>query len=193
MQTTTNTTTATKSIGINAFALKREHALNVSWHEMIQEIESNWDRGVSKEPGIMIVPLPPNFVKGEVVTLKGGEPLIASFEARPGVNELPRKTIRGHYSLTPDPVKTADVIIYSKEKLGKDATTEFDWEIVTFRGMGDPNQPQALDSLLYNLFGGSGGTSIAADKTAEEKLAMIEASWNEWKDKVVLAVNTAKK
>ena len=181
----------TNTIGVNSYALKREYALNVTWPELIREIESNWDNGVSKEPGIVIVPITASFVKGEVVTLRGGEALVASFESRPGVNELPRKSIRGHYTLPPDPVKAADVILYSKEKLGQDATTSCDWEIVTFRGMGDPNQPQALDSLLYNLFAGSGGTSIAADKTAEEKLAMIEASWNEWKDKVILATPPA--
>jgi hypothetical protein len=185
MQTTTNT------IAVNSFALKREYALNVTWPELIREIESNWDNAKSTEPGIVIVPITPGFVKGEVVTLRGGEALVASFESRPGVNELPRKTVRGHYTLTADPVKAADVILFSKEKLGKDATTTCDWEIVTFRGMGDPDQPQALDSLLYNLFGGSGGTSIAAGKSAEEKLVMIEASWNEWKDKVILALPPA--
>jgi hypothetical protein len=182
------TTNTTDFIGVNAFALKREYALNVTWKELMLELESNWEDAKCTEPGIVIVSVPPSFIKGEVVTLKGGEALVASFEARHGVNELPRKTIRGHYTLNPDPVKAADVILYSHEKLGKDATTDCSWEIVTFRGMGDPDQPQALDSLLYNLFGGSGGTSIAKGKSAEEKLAMIEASWNEWKDKVVIAL-----
>jgi hypothetical protein len=102
------------------------------------------------------------------------------------VNEYPRKSIKGHHSLTPDPVKAADAIVYTKEKLGKDASTKCDWEIVTFRGLQNPNQPQALESLLYNLFKGSGGTEVATTATAEERLAMIANSWLEWHNKVVI-------
>ena len=187
MQTTqTNNTTNMQFIGINNYAKGRAHALNRTFDQLVEEIQTNWEKGVSKESGVLIVPINPDFVKGEVCTLKGGETLTATFEARKGVNELPRKGVKGHHTLTPDPVKSADIILYSREKLGKDASTEADWEVVTFRGMGDPDQPQALDSLLYNLFGGSGGTEVAANKTAEEKLQMIRASWSEWKDKVIL-------
>jgi len=184
---TTTTTTTTNMIEINNYAKKREHALNCTWSDLLTEVQSNWEKGVSKEPGILIVPINPALVKGELVTLKGGETLVASFEPRKGVQEDPRKNIRGHHSLTPDPVVAADVILYTHEKLKQDASTEAEWEIVTFRALSDPNQPQALDGLLYNLFGGSGGTLVAENKTAEEKLEMIRASWDEWKDKVIIA------
>jgi len=175
-----------QSIGINNYAKGRAHALNCSFDQLVEEIQTNWEKGVSKESGVLIVPINPAFVKGEVCTLKGGETLTATFEARKGVNELPRKSVKGHHTLTPDPVLSADVILYTHEKLGKDASTDMEWEVVTFRGMGDPDQPQALDSLLYNLFGGSGGTDSAANKSDTEKLQMIRASWGEWKDKVIL-------
>jgi len=187
MQTNT-TTTNMQSIGINNYAKGRVHALNCSFDQLVEEIQTNWEKGVSKESGVLIVPIDPLLVRGEVVTLKGGEQLTATFEARKGVNEMPRKSVKGQHTLTPDPVASADVILYSHEKLGKDASTDMEWEVVTFRGMGDPDQPQALDSLLYNLFGGSGGTDIAANKSDTEKLQMIRASWAEWKDKVILDV-----
>jgi len=174
------------NIGINDFARGREYALNCTWPELLEEIEKNWDQGSEKEPGVRIIQIDPKLVKGEVVTLKGGEKLIATFEPRKGVNEYPRKSIKGHHSLTPDPVKAADAIVYTKEKLGKDASTKCDWEIVTFRGLQNPNQPQALESLLYNLFKGSGGTEVATTATAEERLAMIANSWLEWHNKVVI-------
>lgn len=183
MQTTT---TNMQSIGINDYAKGRVHALHCTFEQLLEEIQSNWEKGISKEAGVLTVPIDPLLVRGEVVTLKGGEALVATFEARKGVNELPRKSVKGHHALTPDPVVSADVILYSHEKLGEDASTDMEWEVVTFRGMGDPEQPQALESLLYNLFGGSGGTEIAATRSAEEKLDMIKKSWSEWKDKVIL-------
>jgi len=188
MQTTTTNTHNRPTIGISKFCQdNRAHAKNCEWDVLIQEIEHKWESGVMKEAGIMIVPIDPSLVKGEVVTLFAGDPVSATFLPRKGVKESPRKAIRASNRLQPDPVYAADAIIYTKEKLGADASTGLDWELVTFRGLQDPDQPQHIDSLLPNLFGGSGGTEVAADKTAEQKLKMIEDSWREWQNKAIIA------
>lgn len=188
MQTTNTTQHHSPTIGISKFCWEnREHAKNGSWAALIEEIEAKWESGVMKEDGIMIIPIDPSFVKGEVVTLCAGDPVSATFIPRKGVKEEPRKAIRASHLLVADPVYAADAIVYSKEKLGAEASTGLDWELVTFRGLQDPNQPQALESLLANLFVASGGTEVAADKTPEEKLAMIEASYKEWHNKAIIA------
>jgi hypothetical protein len=144
---------------------------------------SFWTPG--DKPGIFHCTLPTSWVKGEIRTLQEGDSIqcVAVYAARPGVAEEPRLSFKA--KAAPDPVESADCIIYSHELLGKDASSEdSDYEIIVVRGMAEKPNPRALNTLLHNIFGLTGGTPV--EGTAEEKLEMIKESFLFWKDRIMV-------
>lgn len=170
-------------IAIHPIATRKP--INVSYDTLIDYVEANFTHKTKGDKdGIFHLSIPPEWVNGEIYTLKDGETLQAkvTFKSRKGVEETPRTEVK--VEATPDPVKTADVIIYTYELLGKDRSSEEEYEVIAIRGLLDKPNPRPLNTLLHNVFNQTGGTPV--EGTAEEKLKMIEESFLFWKDKVMV-------
>ncbi len=171
------------TIAIHPIATRRAHPFEPeALKSLIQSSRSSWTQG-DKE-GIFHCPIPKEWVKGEILTLKEGESYTAkvSFMARKGVAEQPRQEVK--VEGIADPVHSADVILYSNSLLGKDASSEADFEVIAIRGLTETPNPRPINTLLHNIFGMTGGTEV--EGTAEEKLEMIRQSFMFWKDKVMV-------
>jgi hypothetical protein len=144
--------------------------------------QATWTPG--DRPGIFHCSIPKEWANGEIVTLVPGTKYnaVVSLEARKGVDEQPRMTVK--VDEQPDAVESADVVLYSKELLGADASSSADYEIVAVRGLTAVPNPRTISTLLHNMFNMSGGTSV--EGTAEEKLEMIRQSFMFWKDKATV-------
>lgn len=170
-------------IAIHPTALRKP--INVGLSTLKEHIIAVWDtRTPGDRPGCWHISIPKEWVSGDIYTLKEGETLVGELEFKPrqGVKEEPRTSVK--YLVSPDPVISADVIIFSAESLGKDRSSEEDYEVIAIRGLLNKPNPRPLNTLLHNIFNQSGGTPV--EGSAEEKLKMIEESFLFWKDKVMV-------
>jgi hypothetical protein len=173
------------TIAIHPIATRKAHYfLPNELIEWVSTHQESWVPG-DKE-GVFHCTIPKEWVRGEILTLIEGVNYEAeiSFKARKGVNEDPRKEIKVKGIALPDSLDSADVILYSHALLGKDASSETDYEVIAVRGLTAVPNPRSLDTLLHNIFGMSGGTAV--EGSAEEKLEMIKASFLFWKDKAMV-------
>jgi hypothetical protein len=185
MHNASNTQTQNETmttVSVHPIATRTQH--NISFVELeahVSSVRSIWTKG-DKE-GIFHCPLPKEWVRGQIVTLKANELYEAkvTFSARKGVNEEARVEVK--VGANPDPVESADCILYSHELLGKDASSDAEFEIIAIRGLTDTPNPRPLNTLLHNIFQMSGGTPV--EGTDAEKLAMIKESFLFWKDKMM--------
>jgi len=174
--------TSTASVAIHPIATRTQH--NVTHVELVAHVSASkesWTAG-DKE-GIFHCPLPKEWVRGQIVTLKANELYEAqvTFSARKGVNEEPRAEVK--VNALPDPVESADCILYSHSLLGKDASSDSSFEIIAIRGLTATPNPRPLNTLLHNVFNQTGGTPV--EGTDSEKLEMIRQSFLFWKDKAM--------
>jgi hypothetical protein len=170
-------------VAIHPIATRRSH--NFIPSELVALIEGNrasWTKG--DREGIFFCSIPKEWVNGEIMTLKEGESYDATitFSARKGVAEEARQEVK--VKGIADAVHSADVILYSHDLLGKDASSEMEFEVIAIRGLTETPNPRPLSTLLHNIFNMSGGTQV--EGTAEQLLAMIEESFLFWKDKVMV-------
>jgi hypothetical protein len=145
---------------------------------------SFWTPG--DKPGVFHCVIPVSWVKGEIKTLSSGDVFncVATYSSRPGVVEEPRLSFKA--KAAPDPVESADCIIYSHELLGKDASVEdSDYEIIVVRGMAEKPNPRTLSTLLHDVFEMSGGTPCAGWSDSQ-KLEAIKESFLFWRDKIMV-------
>jgi len=178
--TQTNNETSMNTVAIHPIATRTQH--NVTHVEIQSHVcnsKDSWIRG-DKE-GIFHCPLPKEWVRGQIVTLKPNELYEArvTFTARKGVNEEARVEVK--VNAIPDPVESADCILYSHSLLGKDASSDAEFEVIAIRGLTATPNPRPLNTLLHDIFNMTGGTPVNA--TAEDKLEMILKSFLFWKDK----------
>ena len=172
------------TVSIHPIATRKSHPYNpvdlICW---VIEKQGKWTPG--DKPGIFHCTIPKEWVKGEILTLIAGVEYesVVSFNSRKGVEEDPRQEVKIK-GVAADPVADADVIIYSHELLGKDASSEADFEVIAVRGLTSTPNPRPLNTLLHNVFGMSGGTPV--EGSAEEKLEMIRQSFLFWKDKAMI-------
>jgi hypothetical protein len=173
------------TVSIHPIATRTKHNYDpvelVEW--VIEHHHLDWTKG-DKE-GIFHCKIPVEWVKGQIMTLVENESYDAkvTFAPRKGVVEDPRQETK--VVGVPDKVDDADVIIYSHELLGKDASSDSDFEIIAIRGLTSVPNPRPLNTLLCNIFGMSGGTEV--EGTAEQKLEMIRESFLFWKNKVMVS------
>ena len=171
-------------IAIHPIATRK--LINVGYSTLKEHLISMWDTRIpGDKEGIFHISIPKEWVRGEIKTLQEGEVLVGSitFSKRKGVEEDPRMEVKVVDGL-PDQVESADVIVYSKELLGKDSSSEEEYEVIAIRGLLNKPNPRPLNTLLHNIFNQSGGTPV--EGTAEEKLKMIEESFLFWKNKVMV-------
>ena len=109
-------------IAIHPIATRKP--INVSYDTLIEYIKTNWvNKTKGDGEGIFHLSIPPEWVNGEIRTLREGETLQAevTFKARKGVEEDPRMQVK--VEAVPDPVVSADVIIYHYSALGPDRSS----------------------------------------------------------------------
>jgi hypothetical protein len=174
---------------INPFVLRQTENSPFSyfqgtWEELCQIVSDNLHNAVQGyRPHVMLVSVPADrFVSG-VVELTEGMELISTFVPR-RQGEEPRKTVAARGPKTP--AKYVEIVCYHSSILEGDAAGEDCWEIISINAAAVQNEPMPLESLLYNMFGGSGGTPMnIAD--AQEALNKINESWFYWRNKAMHA------
>jgi hypothetical protein len=98
--------------------------------DLIKIVEAHLDRSVpvNKEGTILSVPVPPEGFWSSVRPLQPGDTLSTVFEARaPGEEPVIRTVCEG----AKVPARTVAVILYHRDALGTDASTEAEWEVVS--------------------------------------------------------------
>lgn len=131
--------------------------------------------------GVILVPINPDGFFSSVITLQNGDKLHGEYKAR-REGETPRMSM--YATGNKMPAKSVDVVLYTHEVLGADASTEATYEIVSVNAspeIGDaPIQP---NTLMHNHFGSDGGT--ATNMTNDEFVAALKVSFEYWKDKAL--------
>jgi len=155
-----------------------------SWEELVDLVEANLH--LAKEGHrtfIKKVPVPATRFKTGVVQLTKGCEMVGSFEPRFN-GEEPRKMLAAK-GVKAD-AKFVEIICYHSSGLEphqRDGTDE--WEIISVNASLVEDEPIALETLLYNIFGGDGGTTL--DLTDAQTIVEIYKSWSYWKDKAMCA------
>lgn len=154
---------------------------------IIDLVVNNWEkRKKGYRNGVYLVPVPPQGFLSPVIRLEPNMVLMGSFKARTK-NEEPRKKL-----LVPNielqPAEYVDIVVYSKETLQEThdgiPPVDFDYEIITVLAQLDENQPMQPETLCYNHFKLSGGTSTKMTDT--EFVAALKESFIYWKDKAMI-------
>jgi hypothetical protein len=205
----TNDTNKTPTIGVNNFVRRQTWESEFTHfeddHEALPD-EDSWQKVLTlvKEhfhqakpgyrDGVVLVPVPPDHFYTGLVTLKEGDDLVGSYEARrPG--EEPRKQVwvlRSGESRNAgggkERCRYVDVVLYRRDVLeeGGEECTGCDWDIISLNGRTtDEEAPIEPWTLMANHFELDGGT--ATGMSPEEFEADLRASVLYWKDKALLA------
>jgi hypothetical protein len=174
------------TLGVNQFALdnhtprKGSHFERGSWDALIALVREHWSE---QEPGFtegcVEIPVPPRGFFAGIVDLRTLSPdtlsmgvLRARFEPREGIDEEPMITVRvpSAYKARATSVR---VICYSHDLLGKDASTDAEWEIVTILAQPfEKPAPMPPITMARNFLGLEGGTKgeFTAQQFAESIL-----------------------
>lgn len=134
--------------------------------------------------GVLEVPIDPQGLYSSVIELLDGDQLVGAYESRkPG--EDPRKSIRTPGCRGKSEAVAVDVILYRHDVLGKDASSDADWEIISVnaRVTMDP-EPIHPDTLIANHFGLDGGTPTNMDSAQFE--AALRVSVLYWKNRAMI-------
>ena len=163
-------------IGINAFAWRHTRRSPFSyyagtWAEVLALVEKNFPQD-AKGPVVTVNVPPEGFFSG-VVELRLGMKLKVEYTSRQQ-GEVPAIQVRAKGKKIP--ARHVDIIIYSHEALGNEATTSYPWEIVSINAR-TTEKPEPMDptTMARNFFGMPGGTK--AEYTAEQ-FARAILYWN---------------
>jgi hypothetical protein len=78
-----------------------------------------------------------------------------------------------------------DLVLYRRDVLGDDATTDATWEIVSINAVPlEGSRPMDLMTLLHNHFGSDGGTDTKMSPAKFE--SALRESFEFWKDRAVV-------
>ena len=134
------------------------------------------------------IDLPNRFFTG-IVHLQEGDKLAGSFKSRKE-GEKPRKQVNADTGSKKIPARSVEFIVYSSKLLAKDGDNDLtpmsgNWEVISINASpyckGTPITPE---TLMYNHFGGDGGTS--SDLSEHEFVEMLKESFEFWNDKAQL-------
>lgn len=152
-------------IGINNFVLRQtpesefSHFIG-SWETLALMVEKNFPK--AKEgyrEGVKLVPMPPELFKSGIVDLREvKEPvayLFADFKARRDGEE---PYLQVACLDNKQRAKYVHVVVYHKDVLGKDASTDKEWEIVSINASLVKDEPMHPVTMARNQLGLEGGT-----------------------------------
>ncbi len=157
-----------------------------SWEDLVSLVEANLH--LAKEGHrkfIKKVPVSANLFKTGVVQLTEGVEVVGSFEPR-FKGEPPRKTLAAKGQKAD--ANFVEIICYHSSGLEphqRDGVDE--WEVISVNASLVEDEPIALETLLYNIFGGSDDGGTTPDLTDSQAIVEIYKSWSYWKDKAMCA------
>jgi len=171
-----------ESMGWSDFALGRHKPgtgysyFQGSQAELLGLVQQNWDQrrpgvGRSNLDEVVIVPMPSARFMTTTVAVDGNSDLKAQeYRRREGEEPYVRVTARGEAQ----PANFAQVVLYSKDTLGKndERSRMTDWEIVTIIASPVENEPMDPVTMMRNMRGKAGGTQV--NYTAEQLLDSID-------------------
>jgi Protein of unknown function (DUF3228) len=150
------------TIKLNDFVLRQTAESPYShfdgtWDELLEMVKANLPR--SREgfrDGVLLVPVPPDRFRTAVTPLSRESILKAEFASRRAdeepfirVNVIGPKT-RG---------AAAEVVVYRRDVLGPEATTDADYEVISINvSLGDTPEPMHPVAMARNFLGLAGGT-----------------------------------
>lgn len=158
-------------IKTNQFA-KRQTAesafshVDCSWEELESTVEQYFHRArPGYKDGVKLVPVPVAGFYTSIVELDAETPLKASFAPRcEGEEPFIQVTVPASRKRLANAV---EIVVYSHETLGDDASTDADWEIVSINARPtDEPEPMTPMAMARNFLELPGGTK--AEYTAEE-------------------------
>jgi len=161
-----------------------------TWEDLLARVEAAFAAGKVRpgyRDGVCLVDLDPEGVRSGVVLLKEGDSLVGSFNPR-RADEAPRKQVLAKGARKMRAV-TAYAVLYRADVLAEDGDNTLPaesggWEVISLNASpveGDaPMDPLAL---MYNHFGGDGGT--ATGMTDEQFVAALRVGFHWWKDKAM--------
>lgn len=177
------------NIGISKFCeenffknLENRNSLKM---RILNDVELNWDKQKKGyRDGVVLVPANPEGFFCPLVRLVDGMFLNGKFSPRID-GEEPRKKISVP-NVPKTPAKFVDLVLYRKDVLEEthENTGDFEWEIITVLPKIDEDQPMPPDTLMYNHFQLSGGTSTKM--TDSEFVEELKKSFVYWKDKAMV-------
>jgi hypothetical protein len=182
-------------IGINEFAKRHKYYSSFShfegtWDELIHLVNENFQFAKQGyRDGVLEVPVPPEKFRSPVTTLEEGDVVFAKFEPRQEGEEPRISTLRTlddlQFFRNKSEAKFANIILYRKDILGNETTTDAEWEVISINASTEENEPQHFLSLMANHFGVSGGTDT--NMSAEEFETKLKESYMYWKNKAFVS------
>ncbi|MFO0725870.1 MAG: DUF3228 family protein [Myxococcota bacterium] len=132
--------------------------------ELLDLIKEHWDQrlpgtGRSDLNEVISIPVPAARFMTTTVAIDDKTPLQAAFYRR-RAHEDPY--VRVTTDREPEPAKFANIILYSKDTLGKNGerSTKADWEVVTIIASPVQNEPMDPVTMMRNMLGKAGGTIV---------------------------------
>lgn len=178
-----------RKIIFSKFCIERDsRSCTVPLEDILGEIHANFQhRKQGYREGVVLVPVHPSRFIGQIVTLQDGDVLIGKYSRRKS-NEDPRKSVKVAGRVQPDPLVAVDVVLYHRDILAEGKENDdisADWEVVTIlTKISHEDQPMPPETLLYNHFKASGGTSTKMGDG--EFIDTLKASFEFWKDKALI-------
>lgn len=171
-----------ESLGMSDFALGRHKPgtgysyFQGSHSELLHLVQQNWEQRV---PGagrnnleeVVIVPMPSARFMTTTVAVDDETSLNATnFRRREHEDPYVRVTAEGEAR----PANFAQVVLYSKETLGKndERSRRADWEVVSIIASPVANEPMDPVTMMRNMRGKAGGSQV--NYTAEQLLDSID-------------------
>ena len=171
-----------ESLGMSDFALGRHKPgtgysyFQGSHSELLQLVQQNWEQrvpgaGRSNLNEVVIVPMPSARFMTTTVAVDDQTSLQATnFRRREHEDPYVRVTAEGEAR----PANFAQVVLYSKETLGKndERSRRADWEVVSIIASPVANEPMDPVTMMRNMRGKTGGSQV--NYTAEQLLDSID-------------------
>jgi hypothetical protein len=158
------------TIGLNNFVLRQTAASKFShfdgaWPEVINRVRESWEsRTPGYKDGVVLVPVNPSRFMCGIVELSLSTKIRAVYAAR-REGEAPFVQIEAFGPKTPAAV--VEIVLYRSDVLGKDASSECEWEIVSINARCTFHpEPQTPMAMARNFLALEGGTK--ADYSAEQ-------------------------
>lgn len=161
------------TIGLNNFVLRHLAGSKFShfdgaWPEVINRVRESWENRIpGYKDGVVLVPVNPSRFFAGVVELTTGAKIRAVYSSRQR-GEAPFVQIEAYGPKTPAAV--AEIVLYRRDVLGADASSECEWEIVSINARctlkPEPQTPMAMARNYLDLEGGTKAT-YTADQFAE--------------------------
>lgn len=160
-------------IGVNNFVLRQTPEAPYShydgpWEEVVSMVVVYFGRAKpGYKPGVLLVPLPPDRFFSSTILITPETELRAVLQAR---RDFEAKYVSVRAKGGKSPAKFVFVVLYSKEVLGVEATTDAEWEIISINAREteeeEPMDPMTMARNFLELPGGTKG-DFTADQFAK--------------------------